>query len=63
MWETCWMKRNLRMVTQESPFIGFCEACNAQFRSYNPERKDAEQVIKSEFAAHECKQEDFSHAG
>jgi hypothetical protein len=48
-------KHNLRIVTQRSPFLGICEACNAQFRSYMPEQKDAEQVIKSQFATHECK--------
>lgn len=47
-------KRNLQIVTQTVPFIGFCEACNAQFRSYKPKREDAEQIIKSAFAAHNC---------
>ena len=49
-------RQNLTMVTQSAPFIGFCDTCNAQFRSYKPKRQDAELAIKSEFAKHDCKQ-------
>jgi hypothetical protein len=47
-------ERKLQIVTQDTPFIGFCEACTAQFWSLERNREDAEQTIKSAFAAHNC---------
>jgi len=44
-------KRNLRIVTEGSPLIGICEACNTQFRPYSPV-KEARQTIQSQFDAH-----------
>src|SRR5437867_3136848 len=38
-------QRNLVIVTQRVPFIGFCEACNASFMSYKPGAKDATQIV------------------
>ena len=55
-------KRNLRIVTEGSPLIGICEACNTQFRSYSPV-KEARQIIQSQFDAHECKRLDDSQTG
>ena len=55
-------KRNLRIITHDCPFIGVCEACNKQFRSYRIKRIDAEHVIKSKFGRHECGEEDFNQA-
>ena len=45
-------KRNLRMVTQDVPIIGICEACNTQFKSFDVD--EAERVVKARFDAHEC---------
>ena len=47
-------ERKLQIVTQDAPFIGFCEACTAQFWSLKRDLEDAEQIIKSAFAAHNC---------
>ena len=46
-------KRNLRIVKQDVPIIGICEACNAQFKSFNVD--EAERVVIAQFDAHECK--------
>ena len=53
-------KRNLRIVTQDVPIIGICEACNTQFKSFNFD--EAERVVKAQFDAHECKSQDTSQA-
>jgi len=53
-------KRNLRIVTQDVPTIGFCEACNAQFKSFNVDQ--AERVVKAHFDAHECRRLDPGQA-
>jgi hypothetical protein len=53
-------KRNLRIVTQGVPIVGLCEACNAQFKSFNVD--EAERVVKAQFDAHECKALDASQA-
>ncbi len=45
-------KRNLRIVTQDVPVVGICEACNTQFKSFNVD--EAERVVKAQFDAHEC---------
>jgi hypothetical protein len=45
-------KRNLRIVKQDVPMIGICEACNAQFKSFDLE--EAERALKVQFDAHEC---------
>jgi hypothetical protein len=45
-------KRNLRIVTQDVPIIGICEACNTKFKSFNVD--GAERVVKAQFDAHEC---------
>ena len=61
-WENSLMTmRNLQIVTLDVPFVGFCEACKAQFRSYVPEKAEAERIIRTQFEAHECTDE-FSHA-
>ena len=49
-------KRNLRVVKQDVPMIGMCEACNAQFKSFDLE--EAERALKAQFDAHECKPPD-----
>ena len=46
-------KRNLRIVTQDVPIIGICEACNTQFKSFDVD--EAGLVVKAQFDAHECK--------
>jgi hypothetical protein len=46
-------KRILRIVTQDVPIIGICEACNTQFKSFDVD--GAERVVKAQFDAHECK--------
>ena len=46
-------KRNLRIVTQDVPIIGICEACNMQFKSFDVD--EAERIVKAQFDAHECK--------
>jgi hypothetical protein len=46
-------KRNLRIVTQDVPIVGFCEACDTQFKSFDV--NEAERVVKAQFDAHECK--------
>jgi hypothetical protein len=46
-------KRNLRIVSQDVPIVGICEACNTQFKSFNVD--GAERVVKAQFDAHECK--------
>jgi len=46
-------KRNLRIVKQDVPIIGICEACNAQFKSFNVD--EAERVVTAQFDSHECK--------
>lgn len=51
-------KRNLRIVTQDVPIIGICEACNTQFKSLDV--NEAERVVKAQFDAHECKPMDAS---
>lgn len=48
---------SLQIVTQNAPFIGFCEACKAQFRSYNRDKAEAERIIRAQFEAHECQEE------
>lgn len=48
---------NLQIVTQKAPFIGFCETCKAQFRSYNRDKAEAERIIRAQFEAHECQEE------
>src|SRR5437016_4072571 len=53
-------KRNLRIVTQDVPLVGICEACNKQFKSFDVD--EAERVVKAQFEAHECKPEDASQA-
>jgi outer membrane protease len=53
-------KRNLRIVTQDVPIVGICEACNAQFKSFNVD--EAERVVKAQFDAHECEPLDASQA-
>jgi hypothetical protein len=45
-------KRNLRIVTQDVPIVGICEACNTQFKSFNVD--GAERVVKAQFDAHQC---------
>jgi hypothetical protein len=51
-------KRNLRIVTQDVPIIGICEACNTQFKSFDVD--EAERVVKAQFDAHQCKPLDDS---
>jgi len=53
-------KRSLRIVTQDVPIIGICEACNTQFKSFDV--NEAERVVKAQFDAHECKPLDASQA-
>src|ERR1700694_725693 len=53
-------KRNLRIVTQDVPIIGICEACNTQFKSFDV--NEAERIIKDQFDPHECKPLDASQA-
>jgi hypothetical protein len=38
-------KRNLQIVTPDVPIIGICEACNAQFQSFNV--NEGERVVKA----------------
>jgi hypothetical protein len=45
-------------VTSEAPFIGLRESCSSQFRSYRPDKKEAEQIIKVQLDAHDCETED-----
>jgi hypothetical protein len=55
LWETCHMpERNLVIVTQNVPFIGFCEACNVPFLSFKPDAKDATQIVQAQFDSHIC---------
>jgi hypothetical protein len=51
-------KRNLRIVTQDVPIIGICEACNTQFKSFDV--NEAERAVKAQFDAHKCKPLDAS---
>lgn len=51
-------KRNLRIVTQDVPIIGICEACNTQFKSFDV--NEAERIVQRQFGAHECKPLDAS---
>jgi hypothetical protein len=53
-------KRNLRIVTQDVPRVGVCEACDTQFKSFNVD--GAERVVKAQFDAHECKPLDTRQA-
>jgi hypothetical protein len=40
-------RRNLRIVTQDAPIIGICEACNTQFKSFDV--NEAERIVKGQF--------------
>jgi hypothetical protein len=53
-------KRNLRIVTQDVPIIGICEACNTRFKSFDVNEGD--RVVKAQFDSHECKTLDGSQA-
>lgn len=44
----------IQIVTQEVPFVAFCDTCKAQFRTYVPDKAEAEQIIRRQFEAHEC---------
>jgi hypothetical protein len=44
-------KRNLRIVTQDVPIIGICEACNTRFKSFDVNEGD--RVVKPQFDSHE----------
>jgi hypothetical protein len=35
-------KRNLKIVTPDVPIIGICEACNAQFQSFDVSTRESE---------------------
>jgi hypothetical protein len=45
-------KRELRIV-QESPMLGICEYCNAQFRADDGD-------IQQQFESHKCRPQDFA---
>ena len=46
-------KRSLKIVTLDVPIIGICEACNAQFQSFDV--NEGKRVVKAQFDSHECK--------
>lgn len=46
--------RKLRIVKPPLPAIGICESCHAQFTSSNHSQEEAENEIRSAFAAHTC---------
>jgi hypothetical protein len=49
-------------MQSDSPVVaGVCEFCNMQFKSSNPNLKDAGFDIKAQFDEHTCKREDVSH--
>jgi hypothetical protein len=53
-------ERKLRIVKCTPMALAFCEACKSEFTSLQRIEDEAEQELKSLFAAHTCKPEDAS---
>ena len=54
------LRRKLRIVNPGDPLFCVCEACSGSFKSTSPESEQAEQEVKAQFDAHECKTESKS---
>ena len=54
-------KRNLRIV-RETPLLGVCEYCNAQFESGLMPVEAAKADIQERFNVHKCEREDVNQA-
>jgi hypothetical protein len=52
-------KRNLRIV-RETPLLGVCEYCNAQFESGLMPVEAAKADIQERFNVHKCEREDVN---
>ena len=52
-------KRNLRIV-RETPLLGVCEYCNAQFDSGLMPVEAAKADIQERFNVHECERQDVA---
>jgi hypothetical protein len=52
-------KRNLRIV-RETPLLGVCEYCNAQFDSGLMPVEAAKADIQERFNVHKCERQDFA---
>jgi hypothetical protein len=48
-------KRKLRVVNSDDQLFCICEACSAYFKSSSRDYEKAEQEVKAQFDAHECK--------
>jgi hypothetical protein len=50
-------ERNLRIVKRTPITTGICEHCNAEFKSSQPLKDDAEAEMRVQFDAHKCMRE------